>query len=296
MDSIPQKPCTRCGVLYPATTEFFPPSKTNKSGLVSWCRSCVREYQKTPHAKAVRNAFLDKPEQVEKRQAYVAREDVKRRRAERQRNRYHEDSEFAEDKRKRSREYSKSERGAETRRAWRKEYLLRPGVRERVRSQQRAYERNPANKIKIRDHKRQYHQTEQGKAKVKGYSLNRRARKTALPNTLTSEQWLRAIGYFGGCCAVCNKQLTDLFGERTVGADHWIPLSDPRPDNPGTVATNIVPLCHGVGGCNNSKSDRDPIEWLTEKFGKRKAAQILKRINAYFEWVRAQDDNEGSLG
>jgi hypothetical protein len=70
--------------------------------------------------------------------------------------------------------------------------------------------------------------------------------------------------------------------------DHWIALSDPRPDNPGTVPTNIVPLCHGIGGCNNRKSNRDPVEFLETEFGVRRARQILTRINAYFAWVKEQ--------
>jgi hypothetical protein len=66
--------------------------------------------------------------------------------------------------------------------------------------------------------------------------------------------------------------------------DHWIPLSSPG--CPGTVATNMVPLCHGIGGCNNSKCDRDPQGWLLEKFGERKALEILERIPAYFRQLK----------
>jgi len=51
----------------------------------------------------------------------------------------------------------------------------------------------------------------------------------------------------------------------------------------------MIPLCHGLGGCNNSKSDKDPEPWLTKRFGKRKAAVILKRIHAYFALVAAKE-------
>lgn len=37
---------------------------------------------------------------------------------------------------------------------------------------------------------------------------------------------------------------------------------------------------------------RDPLEWLTDRFGPRKAKQILKRIEEYFAWVREQDAKE----
>jgi hypothetical protein len=68
-----------------------------------------------------------------------------------------------------------------------------------------------------------------------------------------------------------------------------IPLTDPRPDNPGTVPTNIVPLCHGVDGCNLSKSNGDPIEWLTSRYVPRKAKQILARIQAYFDSLKERN-------
>lgn len=38
------KKCTKCGIEYPATVEFFNRDKTRKDGLKSWCRVCVREY------------------------------------------------------------------------------------------------------------------------------------------------------------------------------------------------------------------------------------------------------------
>jgi len=45
-------------------------------------------------------------------------------------------------------------------------------------------------------------------------------------------------------------------------------------------------LCHGIGGCNNSKNKKDPEIWLIKRFGTRKAATLLKRIAAYFAIVR----------
>jgi hypothetical protein len=113
----------------------------------------------------------------------------------------------------------------------------------------------------------------------------RRGREQQLPSTFTSTDWLRALIYFNNCCAVCGRPV-GLW--HTLAADHWIPLSDPRPDNPGTVPENIVPLCHGIDGCNNSKFDNDPLEWLNQRLGKRKATAILQWIAAYFEWIRSQ--------
>lgn len=118
----------------------------------------------------------------------------------------------------------------------------------------------------------------------------RRARKVALPNAFTEQDWLRAVDYFGGCCAVCGRK-PDKW--TVLSADHWISIADPRLDNPGTVAWNIIPLCHcrkyGVAGCNNSKRSADPIRWLIRRLGEYKAEQKLAEIAAYFNWVRQQD-------
>lgn len=138
------------------------------------------------------------------------------------------------------------------------------------------------------DHRRKYmrHWLEENRAVAQAKSHRRRARQMGLPDTLTAAQWQQAIEYFNGCCAVCNRQLRDLFKTHTVAADHWIPLFDPL--CPGTIVENIVPLCHGVDGCNNRKGDREPSKWLISQFGKRKADIIQRRINKYFEWAIGQ--------
>ncbi len=173
----------------------------------------------------------------------------------------------------------------------------RPESRERSRERNRKYrqvnaarlrkserQRRIAHPERVREKNQRYCNTHQ--ERTRSWVLRRRARRRGLPDAFTATDWQRALGYFNGCCAVCGRPLRDLLGTHTAAADHWIPLSDPRSDNPGTVPTNIVPLCHGVGGCNNRKSNRDPVEFLETEFGKRRAKQILARINAYFEWVK----------
>ena len=129
------------------------------------------------------------------------------------------------------------------------------------------------------------HAFENGKAwrkanpdKEKSIKLRRRAREKSLPENFTASDWQYALDHFNGCCAVCGRQ-PGLW--HTLAADHWIPLN--APECPGTVAWNIVPLCHGIGGCNNAKNAHDPVEWLTDVFGKRKGRAILRRIEAFLE-------------
>lgn len=122
----------------------------------------------------------------------------------------------------------------------------------------------------------EWRNTERGKIVGRVLQIRYYARKRQLADCFTAEDWQIALDYFGGCCAACGRP-SGLW--HTMAADHWIPLSKGGPTTP----ENIVPLCHGAGGCNNSKGDKPPAEWLIEKFGTRKGRAILKRIEAFLE-------------
>jgi endogenous inhibitor of DNA gyrase (YacG/DUF329 family) len=94
----------------------------------------------------------------------------------------------------------------------------------------------------------------------------RRARKLNLPDNWTVNDWLHALDHFDHRCAVCGKVAS---GARFLAADHWIPLASNQENNPGTVPWNMVPLCHGSRGCNNSKGALHPREWLKKSQGNR---------------------------
>jgi hypothetical protein len=132
-----------------------------------------------------------------------------------------------------------------------------------------------------------YSNIEKARSISKTSGQKRRDKKRRLPNAFTEYDWEFSINYFNGCCAVCERPLRDLFSTHTAAMDHWIPFSSP--DCPGTIPSNIVPLCQGQDGCNNSKSNRNAQEWLLKKFGKRKATQILSRVEKFFEVVAHRD-------
>lgn len=125
-------------------------------------------------------------------------------------------------------------------------------------------------------------QTPQYKLVNKLRSHHRRARKHGLPMIFTADDWQRCLNYWRGRCAYCGRQANNLF--TPAHQEHFIPLVSP--DCPGTVPWNMLPAC---GSCNHSKRDKSPTEWLTQKFGQRRAAEILARIEVYFEWVRQQN-------
>lgn len=134
------------------------------------------------------------------------------------------------------------------------------------------------NQEKIQKYDREYRQANPEKMRVN--IERRRARKRQLPDTFTYEQWIICLEYHHYCCAVCGKQLRDLLGEIEPHADHWIPLSSS--ECTGTVPTNMICLC---SDCNLSKGSKMPDFWLKQRYGTRKANEILKRVDAYFEWI-----------
>lgn len=68
MDTIPQKRCTNCKQLLPATPEFFHRSKAFKSGLASKCKECINAYTKE---------YYSRPNVKEQVKVYRQRLDVR---------------------------------------------------------------------------------------------------------------------------------------------------------------------------------------------------------------------------
>jgi hypothetical protein len=127
---------------------------------------------------------------------------------------------------------------------------------------------------------------EQARERNRRMKQRHEARRRLLITDFTVKQWRRALIEFHYCCAVCGRP-RGLW--HALAQDHWIPESK----GGHYTATNIVPLCHGIDGCNNKKGKKDAHEWLVQEHGKRKAAKIEARIQAYFDWVRAQDGADG---
>lgn len=253
---VPLKKCTNpeCGKEYPATTEYF---YRTKNRLTPRCRDCVKaqvlRYQSDNYEKARASSLRWKHENPEKHQESNHR--------------------WYKANPEKIAQYS--------RKAWLNATpeQKRQGAERAKRHYYDDPERKQATSRKWKEANR-----ERYRITLKIGTSRHRTRKLNLPNTLTAEQWTRALAYFNGCCAVCERPLIDLFGSHTVAMDHWIPIKSP--DCPGTIATNIVPLCHGEGGCNNRKSAIAPDEWLTRQFGKHKAKQILAKIQAYFDSLK----------
>lgn len=97
--------------------------------------------------------------------------------------------------------------------------------------------------------------------------------------------WFRALDWWGHRCAVCDIPFDETISYRSAHADHWVPQDSPL--CPGTIATNIIPLC---AECNGRKSANPPYLWLVSKLGHAQANRKMLEIMRYFEWVGAHDD------
>ena len=248
------KTCTKCGVTYPATVEFWHQYKRNKDGLKSRCKVCRCEYNRKRRAA--------NPEKL--------REQARKRHA------------------------ANPEKAREQRRNWCADNSDK--LRERNRKWNAAnpeYARNyhrkyyAADPEKFRERRRKYRAANPDK--VREYNDQRRALENGLPYDFPAWMERRALDYWHGCCAICGRQLKDLFDTHKGALDHWIALTDKRPDNPGTVATNMIPLCHGIAGCNNKKFNKDPYEWINQEHGTRKAKPIIAAVETFFDRMREQD-------
>jgi hypothetical protein len=111
----------------------------------------------------------------------------------------------------------------------------------------------------------------------------RRARQYNLPDTFTHTDRAFMLQYWGFACVACGNQ-EGLW--HTLADDHWIPLASPG--CPGTVAENMLPLCHGPNGCNNSKGRKKPSIWLSLRFSRAQAKRILIAVDTYFALIRTR--------
>lgn len=272
MSEIVYKRCTKCGEMKPATLEYF---CANKSTLRSECKECTRAYHRKyrdEHREQVHTYFANyHAEHREKNRA-----DCARYRAEHQeelRANYAKwYAEHREDRRKKDAEYRKKH--TEERRAQNQKW--KAANKERLDAYYASHreERRATSRHWAKEHL----------DRVRVHSHQRRARKRNVPSTFTAKDWDQCLEYWGHCCAVCGRP-QGLW--HTLAQDHWIPVSKGGPYTPD----NIVPLCHGDGGCNNSKYTHIPDEWLASKFSPRKARQIEQRIRDYFDYVATMGVN-----
>jgi hypothetical protein len=290
----PLKCCAKCKRELPATTEYFRRSSRAKCGLHPRCKQCAnadkKEYaRKNPEKVKAWNSASHQRHKVKRNAASKAYyEGNKDRLAEASKVWRDANKDKARGYRQKWKRANPEAVNAEVRsRYWRDPEKSRARKREQ-------YAKDPE---RGRAYARKYYakNTEAARAACRRWRLQnmdqdrvrRRRRRTLKKGAdfgFTRDDERRALEYFNGTCAVCGRQLRDLFGTHSPAFDHWVPLSK----GGHTVPTNMVPLCHGVNGCNNRKKDKDAHEWLTASFSSARVEQIEQRIEAYFLWVKSE--------
>lgn len=165
-----------------------------------------------------------------------------------------------EKRRASKREYERlhPEESRERGRQWREKNKERSRALARERAR-RYRERNPE---KVREASRNCSQRHPEVAKtwrknniekVRNHVRSRRARISQIDGSFTPEEWIALKNKFGNRCLCCGTEETKLDASRKIVPDHVIPVALGGTNDIG----NIQPLCHGLGGCNNKKSNKN---------------------------------------
>ncbi len=259
------KICRICDGIFPATLEYFKKDARLKCGLANICKPCAASYTREYYGDHIeerreysRKRYWLNPD-YHKGQSKIWYQNNKPRHRAKSKEWYEDNREYARALDK-QRYLANRENELQKRKEWRINNY----------DEYRAY-----NEQWAKDN------PEKVKASSKAADSRRRARKRNLPDDFTLQDWELGVEYWGRKCAICGRPPDD---DLALAADHWIPLKDPK--CPGTVVTNMVPLCDGKTGCNTRKHARDAVTWLVEKLGDEAARHKLAEIEAFFEYMK----------
>ena len=258
------KQCCHCGREFPRTKEYFYSDSRNKDGLFGRCKECYNAAGRARYVGERREETLAKQREYRGNFPERRKNTLKR---------YYENNK--ESIRSRRKIYFDSEKGKVAKKAW-----IAANHEKRKAIANRYARKKSAERAALNPPAKPLTDEEQKQRKIMKWH-KRKAQKLSLPNDFTHDDWDFALAYFRDGCAICGRPAGLL---HTISVDHWCPIA--APDCPGHIPSNIVPLCHGVGGCNNSKGNRHPEQWLKAKFGDKKAEAILTRIHEFFSKVR----------
>jgi hypothetical protein len=286
---LPTKVCTKCSIAQPL--DAFDNTLKSSDGKTWYCKACIKAYNAArqskpkvvPSEKRCRSCNTVKPIEEFGKDKYTADGYTARCKA----------CKHAEDTAWRT---NNPEAARAKTAKWKREHpeeyqagIAKSRERKNARARERARQQTDkvkaysaayylTNKERLRSIRRAWDRAHPAFRQMK--AARRRAREQALPNTWTQVERAFMFSYWHHACAVCGNEEGFFW---SLAVDHWIPLISPA--SPGTVAINMVVLCHGQGGCNNLKRGRDPHDWLVERYGVKKAARIEKAIATYFAIV-----------
>lgn len=242
--------CTKCGRVLPAD-QFYPRKRS--------CKDCGRAASRV----AMRKRRQEFPELIreQKRQAYRNRPAEHK---EQSRKSY-----LAHREKRLAYAAQYREQNRDRLRNWLREY--RAAHPEKQRESDRKFRQRNRERIVARD-------SEYRKANRVVIRLRNRSRRVSLRYSVgqfNQIDWEHCLAYWHNACAICGAIAGDNL---IIAADHWIPLRK----GGRTDRANIVPLCHGVNGCNNHKNSHMPLDWLVNEYGTEIGNAKADAVAAYF--------------
>jgi hypothetical protein len=247
-----ERECSHCQKIYHLTEEFFPRSTPHT--FRNKCKPCVR----IDAVEYARRRRLRQPE--------LAREQMRRycelhadQLAAKRRQKYLANKEAILKDRAEYREKNR-----EKIRAWHRQYY-KDNREKRLNKESISRQRRVD---KIRQAQRSYRNA---------HRLRNRLREKKLRYSVadfSKRDWEHCLAYWDGRCVICGYKGGD---QRIICMEHWVPLAK----GGLTDRANILPMCHGLNGCNNSKHASEPTLWLRRKLPDN-AEAILGRIARYF--------------
>lgn len=230
--SIPQKRCTKCGIEYPATAEYFHVSSHRPGGLYSCCKTCknaqVRQRRSDPE---------------------IWQRDLERNR-ERNRERYHTNSECRKRKIETNKKRWSDPNIRKKMQESRHKRRAKPEVRQRERASAEVKRSDPNFQIRNKKYQKKYRDSERGQIVTRANKVRRRTHGGKCTKQDIQMQ-IHAQTDFRGrlICWWCDQPIKGKFH-----IDHRIPLSRGGSND----ARN---LCITHGKCNLSKHDKLPQEY-----------------------------------
>lgn len=282
------KKCSKCGVEFPATSEYYNTRKDSADGYRNDCKKCKSERCK-------QYSELNKGAIVEQRKRYYQenKEEIKDRvsnyyqlnkesRAKyasqyRQENResisardalyYRENKEaiiewnkrYNQDHKDERMEYSKKYREINMACLLEKKRLYYHKNKEHCSSRMKAYYKS--NKVKLAICSKQYRKEHIEDRNVS--NQRRKAKIRGLPHTLTLKQWTDAKACFSNKCAFCGK-------DKPLTQEHFLAVKHKG----GYTKDNIIPSCQS---CNSSKWAHSCLDWYPKQpfYSKEREKAIL---------------------
>lgn len=258
------KKCTKCGMEFPATKEYFYKRTKSNDGLDYKYKSCYKEYRDKFY-KDNKEKVLERNKKYQDGHKNEIKEYMKR---------YYKNNEDDIKNNVRHRYNCNKEKVLE----YQKEYHA--NNKDKVSKYQKEYRENNYDKLskykkeyrinnkeRLKEWLSKYYKTDHYKLLSSIHRQRRRTLKKKIESSLTGNQWFECKNSFDNKCCYCGEI-------NILTQDHFVPLS-----NGGEhTRNNIVPACKS---CNSKKHNKDFFSWYPKQefYSKKREQKILKYLN-----------------